>query len=72
MQATQTLDVRGLSCPEPALLTRQTLLELGRGALEVLADSSTARNNIERTAKLVGWTAAVSEEPGCYRITLTK
>lgn len=73
MSEIKTLDVRGLSCPEPAMLTRQALLALGSGVLIVLTDSVTSRNNIERTASLAGWKSEVSQAGGQdYRITLTK
>lgn len=73
MTEAKTLDVRGLSCPEPAMLTRETLLSLGKGTLIVLSDSTTSCHNIERTGKLAGWKAEIVTEGGStYRITLTK
>ncbi len=73
MTENKTLDVRGLSCPEPAMLTREALNAISKGTLVVLSDSFTSRTNIERTGKLAGWNVEVSEEAeGEYRITLTK
>lgn len=72
MSDPKTLDARGLSCPEPAMLTREALLALGSGALVVLTDSYTSRTNIERTGKLAGWKAEVTQDADTYRITLTK
>lgn len=73
MSDIKTIDARGLSCPEPAMLTRQELIALGKGQLIVLSDSYTSRSNIERTAKLAGWTAQISQDAdGTYRIILTK
>lgn len=73
MTEPKTLDVRGLSCPEPAMLTREALLALGSGELIVLTDSFTSRTNIERTGKLTGWKAeTIQDVDGTYRITLTK
>jgi TusA-related sulfurtransferase len=55
------------------MLTRETLIELGKGILVVLTDSFTSRTNIERTGKLAGWTAVVNQDDDeTYRITLTK
>jgi TusA-related sulfurtransferase len=69
----KTLDVRGLSCPEPAMLTREALIELGKGTLVVLTDSATSRNNIERTGKLAGWSVEITQDDEqTYRIKLTK
>lgn len=73
MSDPRIIDVRGLSCPEPAMLTRQALIDLGKGTLVVLTDSFTSRTNVERTAKLAGWTAVVAQDDDeTYRITLTK
>lgn len=73
MSDPKTLDARGLSCPEPAMLTREALLALGSGALIVLTDSYTSRTNIERTGKLAGWKAEITQDADdTYRITLTK
>lgn len=73
MSEVKTIDARGLSYPEPAMLTRQALMSLGKGKLIVLSDSFTSRTNIERTGKLAGWTAEVSQDADeTYRIVLTK
>ena len=47
----KTVDARGLSCPQPAMLTRQAINELNQGTVEVLVDSGTARDNVSRWAK---------------------
>ena len=79
MSDPKTLDARGLSCPEPAMLTREALIALGSGTLIVLTDSYTSRTNIERAGKLAGWKAEISQDAddtltgtSTYRITLTK
>ena len=73
MSDIKTIDARGLSCPEPAMLTREALIALGKGQLIVLSDSYTSRSNIERTGKLAGWKAEISQDAdGTYRILLTK
>ena len=73
MTETKTLDVRGLSCPEPAMLTRNALVALGSGKLIVLSDSFTSRTNIERTGNKIDWKAEVAQDDDeTYRIVLTK
>ncbi len=68
-----TVDARGLSCPEPAMLTRQTLLKVGQGTVIVLVDSVTSRDNVSRTAKLAGWQAtSEAQHDGSFKVTLTK
>jgi len=73
MSDVQTIDARGLSCPQPAMLARQTLQKLGKGTIEVLVDSSTARENVSRIAKNSGWGVTVEEQPeGSFRMVLKK
>jgi tRNA 2-thiouridine synthesizing protein A len=73
MSDPKIIDARGLSCPEPAMLTRKALLALGSGKLIVLTDSYTSRTNVERTGKLADWTAEITQDADeTYRITLTK
>jgi len=70
---TKTIDARGLSCPEPAMLTRRALNEQGNGQVIVLVDAVTSRNNVIRTAQLAGWKAEIEEQPdGTFRLILTK
>ncbi|MDI6768903.1 MAG: sulfurtransferase TusA family protein [Anaerolineales bacterium] len=71
--ASNVVDARGLSCPEPAMLARQALLEAGQGIVIVLVDSVTSRDNVIRAGKLAGWQSAIEQQTnGIYRLTLTK
>lgn len=45
------IDVRGLACPQPVIDTQQALNESPEG-VDILVDSVTAKNNIERFVKL--------------------
>jgi TusA-related sulfurtransferase len=68
-----TLDTRGLSCPQPVLLVKKALDAQGGGTLSVLADSDASRENICRLAESAGWTARVEvQEPGLFSIMLNK
>ncbi len=68
-----TVDARGLSCPQPAMLARQAIQKLDKGTVEVLVDSGTARENVSRLAKNAGWAVTVEEQPeDSYRIVLKK
>lgn len=69
---TTTVDARGLSCPQPALLTRNAIRAAQGGAIEVLVDTETARDNCTRVAQREGWNVKVVEEGGGYRLTLSK
>jgi len=55
------VDARGLSCPQPAMLARQALMQLSKGTLEVIVDNSTARENVSRIAKNLGWEIDIDE-----------
>jgi tRNA 2-thiouridine synthesizing protein A len=73
MSDTKTIDARGLSCPQPALLARQALKKAGKGTIEVLVDTTTALENVSRLAKNAGWTVNVEKQPQeNYRIVLKK
>ena len=68
----QIIDARGLSCPEPVILTSKKMKELGKGLLEVLVDTETAKENITRLAQQSGWQLDVNEESGDIRLVLKK
>ena len=69
----RTIDARGLSCPQPAMLTRQVLQKLDKGTIEVLVDTSTALENISRLAGHSGWEVTVEEQSeNNYRVVLKK
>jgi len=73
MDDIKTVDARGLSCPQPALLATQALKKLGKGTVEVLVDSGTARENVSRLAKNAGWAVSIEEQKdGSARIVLKK
>jgi tRNA 2-thiouridine synthesizing protein A len=72
MDKPMTLDVRGLSCPQPALLATQTLGKLGQGAVEVQLDSATSRDNVSRVARNAGWHVSEEQAGEGFRLVLTK
>lgn len=73
MSDIKTVDCRGLSCPQPALLARQTLGKLDKGVVEVLVDNSTARENVCRVAQGAGWKVSVEEQPdGVSKLVIKK
>jgi TusA-related sulfurtransferase len=67
------VDARGLSCPQPVLMTLSKIKELGRGTIEVLVDNEVSKENVTRAAGAEGWTVAqIKEEGEEYRIALKK
>lgn len=68
-----TLDARGLSCPQPVMMTLQGIKNSGENSLLILVDTETSRENVSRAAGSQGWKVAqIEEEDGVYRITITK
>jgi tRNA 2-thiouridine synthesizing protein A len=55
------IDVRGLSCPQPVILTKKALEESPEG-LEILVEDLTAKTNIERFVRLSGYQVESKEE----------
>ena len=68
-----TVDARGLSCPQPVLMTMDEMKKAAGGEIVVLVDTDTSKENVTRAASSQGWAAAdVSPEGEGYRITLKK
>lgn len=61
------VDTRGRSCPEPLLMVKKSLEE-GRNKLEILVDTKTALNNVQRYLKNKGFTASILEEEDYFII----
>jgi len=68
----EKIDARGRSCPEPVILTSKKMKELGKGLLEVLVDTETAKENITRLAQQSGWKIETKQEGGDIRLVLKK
>lgn len=49
------IDTRGMSCPQPVLMTKKAL-EVNSAEVTVLVDSKTAKSNVERYLNLTGYT----------------
>jgi len=65
----KTLDVRGLSCPEPVLRARRAIAGLAAGEdLEVLVETATARENVLRAARSMGCAVEIEDRAGGYRL----
>jgi len=68
-----TVDARGLSCPQPVLMTLTEMRKLKEGEIQILVDTDTSRENVGRAAASQGWQVLdVQEEGGAYRIIVKK
>ena len=70
---TTTVDARGLSCPQPVLMTMDEMKKVNKGEILVLVDTGTSKENVSRAAASQGWQVKdvqpVGEE---YRIIIQK
>ena len=70
---TTTVDARGLSCPQPVLMTMDEIKKVDKGEILVLVDTDTSRENVSRAATSQGWEIKnVQEESEGYQITIIK
>ncbi len=67
-----SVDARGLSCPQPALLTRAALQKTGGSEVVVLVDAMSQVHNCTRAAELLGWQTSVAEKDGTFTLTLRR
>lgn len=65
------IDARGLSCPQPVLMTKKGVERHPEG-IQVLVDNTTARDNITRFAGNSGYKVEVKEQGVDFLLTLTK
>jgi tRNA 2-thiouridine synthesizing protein A len=68
-----TVDARGLSCPQPVLITLKEIKKMDKGEIVVLVDTDTSKENVSRAARSQGWQVKhVQEDREGYRITISK
>ena len=68
-----TVDARGLSCPQPVIMTLDEIKKGSEKEVIVLVDTDTSRENVTRAAESQGCKVnEISSEGEGYRITLTK
>ena len=68
---TNQVDARGLSCPQPVILTRDAI-KAGNFPIEVLVETVTSRENVKRAAEKAGCTVQVEEVGEEFKLTLGK
>lgn len=70
---TTTVDARGLSCPQPVIMTLDEIKKGTDKQIEVLVDTDTSKENVMRAAESQGCRVGqVTEEGEGYRIAITK
>ena len=63
------VDARGLSCPEPLMLTAEALKNAS-GPVKVLVSEPHQRMNVEKFAKDHGKKAVSTEKDGCFEVVI--
>lgn len=67
------VDTRGLSCPQPVLMTLDEIKKVNAGEIVVLVDTDTSKENVTRAATNQGWKLKNVQSEGTeYRIIFTK
>lgn len=69
---TKTVDARGLSCPQPVILTRKAVKDLDGGEVTVLVDTMTQVQNVSRSAQKLGWDVSFEEKDETFELLLKK
>ncbi|GAA0117251.1 sulfurtransferase TusA family protein [Clostridium senegalense] len=65
------VDARGVSCPQPVLMTKKALEE-NKDGIVVLVDNTTACNNVQRFMKNAGYNVSVKEDNEEFTIEAKK
>lgn len=69
----ETVDARGLSCPQPVLMTLNALKAATVREITILVDTDTSKENVSRAAATQGWQVmAIEPEGEGYRILIAK
>lgn len=70
--AKKDVDARGLSCPQPVILTRKAIKDMDKGEVNVIVDTMTQVQNVTRSAEKLGWDVKYQEKGGEFHLNLKK
>ena len=48
------VDARGLSCPQPVIVTMNEIKKVNKGEITIMVDTDTSKENVSRAAKKQG------------------
>ncbi len=69
----EVVDARGLSCPQPVIITVNAIKKGDQDQLTVLVDTDTAKENVSRAINAQGWKVLdIQPEGEGYQIKITK
>jgi TusA-related sulfurtransferase len=70
---TATVDARGLSCPQPVIMTLDEIKKGNEKEIVILVDTDTSKENVTRAAESQGYPVNdLAQEGEGYRITIRK
>ncbi len=68
-----TVDARGLSCPQPVLMTLDAIKKSKETDISVLVDNEASRENVSRAVESQGWqTDRITAEGDTFRLEIRK
>ncbi len=69
----KTVDARGLSCPQPVLMTLDEIRSAQASELLIIVDNEASKENVSRAVTNQGWkVAGIDEDGGEFRIRAQK
>ncbi|HZK57567.1 MAG TPA: sulfurtransferase TusA family protein [Clostridia bacterium] len=67
------VNARGLSCPQPVIVTMDEMKKVSKGEIVIMVDTDTSKENVSRAAKNQGWEVTdIQMDDDGYRITIRK
>jgi len=67
------VDARGLSCPQPVLMTLDEIKAGGTDQLTVMVDSEASKENVSRAAENKGWkVVSITRKGSEYHLAISK
>ena len=67
------IDAKGLSCPQPVLMTLDKIKEIKKGEIVIKVDTNTAKENVSRAAQSQGWKIVdIQKQEAGYQLTIKK
>ncbi|MCX5839535.1 MAG: sulfurtransferase TusA family protein [Deltaproteobacteria bacterium] len=69
----KTIDARGLSCPQPVLMTLEEIKAGKADEIVIMVDNDASKENVSRAAVNRGWTVAdIDEKDGVFNVKIRK
>jgi len=67
------IDARGISCPQPVLMTLNNIKKTNKAQMTILVDTDTAKENVSRATTAQGWMVkSIEPDDTGYRITIIR